>query len=134
MNTYTNNKNKKIIVMVLVGAVMFFVGMKYGESQITNPTNQTTTRIGGMGGRGLRGGGGFVSGSILSIDTTGMTIKLTDGGSRIVFFGSSTPIMKSVSGTGADLVVGKNVMISGQANTDGSINAQSVQIRDILIK
>lgn len=129
-----------IIGAIVVAVLVFYGGMKYGQSTGGIASNQTSARTGGYAGTGggaraLRGGGGIISGSVIAVDATSMTVKLNDNtGNRIIFFGASTPIMKSVSGIAADLVVGKTVMVTGQPNTDGSINAQSVQIRDVIVK
>lgn len=76
--------------------------------------------------------GGSASGEILNIDDKSATIKTRDGGSRIILFASTTPIYKSVAGTSADLKVGEQVLVMGTSGSDGSIVAESIQLRDML--
>lgn len=71
----------------------------------------------------------MVAGEIISKDEKSVTVKLRDGGSKIVFYYDGTKIDKFVSGNAADLEVGKNVVVSGTTNFDGSVTAQSVQVR-----
>ena len=132
--------NKNIIagivgVVVIVGAA-FYGGMVYGKSsspargQFSN--GQLTGRPDGAAGMGVRGGmngGGFTAGEILSKDESSITIKMQDGSTKIVLVGSSTQIMKSTTGSSDDLTTGTNVTVTGTANSDGSITAESVQIR-----
>ncbi len=122
-----------IIVAVGVGAGAFYGGMKYQQSKILQgfaarnfPNIQNGTRG--------QNGNNFLNGEIISKDDKSITIKLQDGGSKIVFFSVDTPVMKSVSGNLQDLVTGEQAVVSGTANQDGSLTAQSIQLRPALPK
>jgi hypothetical protein len=125
-----------IITVIVVGGGSFYGGMKYGQTKITSNRNpqDMAQRFGGANGwqigqRGTGKGGGFVNGTILSKDDKSITVKLQNGGSTIVMLGGSTTVGKTVDGTPSDLEVGKNVMVTGTTNTDGSVTAQSIQLR-----
>ena len=134
------NKTIGVIVgVLLVGIGGFYFGIKYEGNKSPATSGGTgrfaqTAGIGGVGGRGGRGGnaGGFVSGSILAKDETSITVKLRDGGSKIVFLSGTTPVMKMVAGALGDIVVGGEVSVMGTPNADGSVNAESVQIKPSL--
>ncbi|MEK7078294.1 MAG: DUF5666 domain-containing protein [Patescibacteria group bacterium] len=141
--------NKKIISLVLlvviVGVGSFYAGMKYNQNQRTanrgagnfanlspeeRQARATAGGFVGMGQSGRAGGGnGLAVGEVISADDKSITIKLRDGGSQIIFFTPNTPITKSVSGSASDIAVGEQVTVSGAKNQDGSISAQSIQIR-----
>ena len=128
--------NKKIIyvvmgVIVLVG--VFYAGMTYGGNNVRAAITSRGLGLGQNGGtfsgRGARSGGGFTTGQIISKDATSITVSLTGGGSKIILLDSSTPINKQAAGTLTDLTVGTEVSVTGTTNGDGSVTAQSVQIR-----
>ena len=107
--------------------------MVYGKSQNANTSNSGRFQGFNVNGtqRGARQGanGGVVSGQILSQDAKSITLKLNNGGSKIIFLSDTTQIMKSTTGAVADLTTGENLMVNGTANADGSITAQTIQIR-----
>lgn len=133
-----------IATAVVVGGGAFFGGMKYAENK--NPQSRVSQadfqnlqnlspeerqqRLQGGAGGGQRGArSGFTAGEIIAKDNKSVTIKLQDGGSKIVFLSDSTEITKSAEGTLNDLEVGKNVSVNGTANSDGSVTAQTIQLR-----
>jgi len=137
-------KNKKIIIAVvvclLISGISFWGGTKYAKG--SNPSiSRQGSDFQGQGGQrmGSRGGimNGITSGTVVSKDDKSLTVELhsanTDGSSsKIIFFSPVTKIDKTVSGAVADISVGSQVSITGDANTDGSINANSIQIRSAI--
>ncbi|MDD5050695.1 MAG: DUF5666 domain-containing protein [Candidatus Pacebacteria bacterium] len=128
-----NKKIVGVIVVIIIAGASFYGGMQYGKNSVTSAFSARFGQGGAGGGqRGARGGangGGFVTGTVLSQDTNGITVQLRSGGSQIILISSSTPIMKSVAGGESDLQKGQNVMVMGTTNPDGSLTAESVQIR-----
>ena len=57
-----------------------------------------------------------------------MTVKLQDGGSKIVILTDSTAINKSAEGSREDLKIGGKVGVFGTENSDGSVTAQNIQL------
>ena len=129
----------------MIAIISFWGGMKYGQNKSSNvPSfgnrqnsfgqngpNNSQNNVTKMMGQNTRGsmGGGIISGEILSKDDTSITIKLRDGGSKIVFMSPSSKVEKTIDGAVSDVVVGKSVMITGTTNVDGSITATSIQMR-----
>ena len=131
-----------ILVIIVAGALVggaFYGGMKYGENKTTKGINQERQQrfqqmgasvAGAIDGRsGNQAGNNFVTGEIISKDDKSITIKLRDGGSKIIFFSDTTEIDKFTTGSSSDFEAGKTVMITGKTNQDGSITAQSIQLR-----
>ncbi len=122
-------------ITLIVGGGAFYGGMKYDQNQNAAAAlaRSASRGAGGPqgGARGFRGGanGGFVSGEVLSKDDKSVTIKLRDGGSKIIFLSGSTEVTKSAQGSAQDISVGAQVSTNGTANSDGSVTAQMIQIR-----
>jgi len=133
-----------IIAIVVVGSGAFYGGIKYEKSknplsnfspqnfQNLSPEQRQQFLQGNVGGnlqKGSRNGSGFLSGEVIAKDEQSLTIKMPDGGSKIVFFSDPTQISKTVDGTINDIEIGKQIMVSGEQNSDGSYTAQNIQIR-----
>ncbi len=129
------NKNSLIVIVIVivivVGAGSFYGGMLYGKNQ-ARPANLRAFS-GQRPDGNMRGanGAGFINGEVLSKDDKSITVKIRDNGSKIIFYSSTTTISKSAEGTIDDVNVGASVMVSGAANSDGSISAQNIQIRPL---
>ena len=89
------NMNKIFIsivaVALIVGGGAFYSGMKYAQSR-NSAAFQNFRNLGGNAAglrtgqeMGVRNSANFVSGEVISKDDKSITIKLRDGGSKIVF-------------------------------------------------
>jgi len=124
-----------VIAAVIAGGAGFYGGMLYGQS--TNANSRAGLNRQGTGfamGAGQRGSGaqpnaGFSGGEIIKKDDSSVTVKLSNGSSQIILFSDTTKILKSVQGLAGDLTVGERVTVTGSKNQDGSLTAQSIQIR-----
>jgi len=138
------NKITSVIVsavVLIVGIGSFYGGMKYDQnknSPLGKGLDQARFQQFGTSGSNRTGmqGSGFVSGDIISQDDKSITIKLRDarlpdgqGGSKIIFLSASTSISKMTTGSLKDLATGQQVTVTGTTNQDGSVTAQSIQIR-----
>lgn len=129
---------------ILVSAGSFYGGIAYANAKSPTRSNfqrtsasggQANMMNGGASGQGNRRGGmmtgGFIAGEVLSNDGKTLTIKGNDGSSKIVLLSEATEVSLFTAGKIDNLEVGKNVMVQGKANTDGSITAQSIQLRPL---
>lgn len=88
---------------------------------------------GGMPGA-TRAGNGFSNGTIITKDSESITIRTRginseETGSKIIFLASSTQISKFAEGNTEDLAVGTSVVVTGTGSADGSMVAQTIQVR-----
>jgi len=125
-------------LFIIVGAIAFYGGMKYQES---NQRNNFLNNLKGGGAPGMLGRTtgqngnrvGFrpVNGEIISTDDKSITVKMPDGSSRIVFINDKTIINNAETASREDLKLGVKVAVFGNMNTDGSMSAQNIQLNPI---
>ena len=130
--------NKKIIGIATI-ALVVGIGVGYGganafRSGVPGQNMQGNfSAIKGGDMSGVRAGGawngGMLSGTVATKDSGSITINTKDGSSHIVLITPATSFLKSVSGAQSDVSVDSTVIVSGMTNSDGSVTAQSVQIR-----
>lgn len=132
------------LVVAIVGVGCFYGGVAYGKSsgkgsmaknfnfgQLGANMSGAMGQAGGGRANGTGMTGGFATGEIVSIDSQSVTLKIGDSGTKIVFFSSSTAVMKIEQGSVGELKTGDSITVSGKANSDGSLTAQSIQIRPL---
>lgn len=124
-----------LIALVISGGA-FYGGMAFAKASVKSATSsggQFARAQGNMvrlgAGGNARAGGAVTSGEVVSKTDNGFSVKLRDGGSKVVLVASSTTIGKMTEGSMADLSDGTEVVVMGTANSDGSVTASTVQIR-----
>lgn len=132
-----------LVVAILVGAASFYGGMQYQMRQRPTMGGQFAGRMGGPNGSGGPGGmqGGQrnmmgmapVGGEIISQDDTSVTVKMSDGSTKIVILSENTTINKSSAGSKTDLKTGEQITAFGTQNQDGSITAQNISIGGAMV-
>lgn len=128
-----------VVFIVLLSGAMFFTGSWYGSQKNKtlaggNGGMRAGAQFGtkGAGGQGARTGmvraGGLNRGEVISKDASTITLKLVDGGSKVLLYSPATVVNKTTTGSLDDIKVGGSIMVTGDANPDGSITAKSLQL------
>lgn len=132
-------KGKNIIIQIGIALVLvaggFFGGKAYQANKQPSfpgangkgPTALGSPPAGAKNGQPA-GAGGANSGSITAKDDKSITIKLSTGSMKTIYYTSSTTVSKQSQGSLDDLQTGTNVSIMGSSNSDGSMAAQNIQI------
>lgn len=121
-----------VVLIVLSAVGGFFGGMQYQKSQPRAAGQFAGRGFGGSNGQGQFGQNGQnfrpVRGQVLSQDKNTLTVKLSDGSTKIVVLSGSTIYLKSATASQSDLKTGDTVNVIGTQNSDGSVTAQDVQL------
>ena len=129
-----------VIATVVALGIGFWSGAQYGKGNGANDAAwdrnmrdfQIEGKAPGQLGNGSvqqRGNSNIILGEITQMDDESIIVRLSAGGSKIVFVSDGTQIVRSVEGVLDDISVGETVTVSGTLNADGSLSAQSIQIR-----
>lgn len=124
-----------VVLLLVVGGASFYAGTKYQSSRRANGQSFGQAGLGMMrngGNAANRNSFRPVNGVIISSDAKSITVKLTDGSSRIVFLAGNTTIDKASQAVVSDLTVGQTVAVFGQQNADGSVTAQTIQLNPLI--
>lgn len=130
-----------IAIIAVIATLAFYGGITYGKfkkESFNNPgkfgQNGIMLQRSAENGQGMRRGQGMniAGGEIISKDEKSLTVKLQDGGSKIIFLSASTTVSKTIDASLEELTVGTNISANGQANSDGSVNAFNIQIRPLI--
>ncbi|MHB9019778.1 MAG: hypothetical protein ACYC3G_02835 [Minisyncoccota bacterium] len=141
--------NKKNIIIMAVGSLVvmslvFYGGMRFdvrnksfvntrgsfsgqfdiqgsGMQKFSGQNEGVFNRIGGINNG--------TSGEVIAKDDKSITVKLKDGGSKIIFYSDKTLVLKMATTSINNISIGGQVVISGSSGQDGSISAESIQLR-----
>lgn len=124
------------VLVVVVGGLGFLGGTLYQKSKVPSlvsfgggmARNGQQIRVGNGNGGTVRSGFRPVAGEIISADDKSITVKMTDGSSKIVLISDKTNIGKTSEATTTDLKTGEKVSVFGTENSDGSVSAQNIQL------
>jgi hypothetical protein len=136
------NKTNIIIgaLVIIVGAGSFFGGMKVGEGNkfnafgtknFQNMTDSQRQQLAQQNPTNRIGQNGFggTFGEVLSKDDKSITVKIPNGGSKIILYSDTTTVVKTINGVASDIEIGQTISVNGTTNTDGSVSAKSIQIQ-----
>jgi type II secretory pathway pseudopilin PulG len=129
-------KSSLTIVVAIIALLVGIAGGYYYRNYLLTKNRQNFAgqfqrngNIEGNAGQGAaRFGGRPVVGEIISQDDKGITVKESDGSSKIIIFTDSTTYSKTDTASKDDLKVGTQVGVFGTNNSDGSFTAQNVQL------
>lgn len=128
-------------VLVIAAVAAFYGGMRFDQYQAQNQKGAQFGQNGarnfqggaGLRGQGGRGGAGATVGEVIKKDANSITVQLPNNeGTKLILLPNSATVVKSVEASSTSIAIGKFVVVNGKANTDGSVTAQSVQLRDNL--
>lgn len=120
------------IVWLVVALIALGGGYFWGKATVSSARGTFGAGAFGSSTRRFAGGatsGGFTIGQILSIDSSSITLQLANGNSEVVFYSTSTPVTEPTTVSPNALTIGTNVMVAGTSNSDGSLTAQTIQVR-----
>lgn len=125
---YVMRKYLVHIIWAVIAVIALVGGIFYGKGSVANSTASSAGATRGAYGR-TGAAGGLVLGQIVSINGQSMIVSLANGNSEVVFYSTSTQISEPTIVSASSLATGTMVMVGGTSNSDGSLTAQSIQVR-----
>lgn len=121
-----------ILAVLIAGGGGFYGGLTYQKGK--QPSRPSFTRNGNFPNGNIngqwRGGvaGSGARGEVTAVNGSTITVKQTDGSSKLVILGGSTTVTNTVPASLSDVTVGATIMAIGTTNSDGSVTASSIQL------
>ena len=132
------------VAVVVAAGAGFLGGMQYQKTKvvanfrgnfaqgqmngINGQTRATGTRTGSGMQQGMRG---MIVGEVTAKDDKSLTVKLTDGSSKIVVLSGSTTYALSSEASLDKIAIGSKISAFGTSNSDGSTTATSIEINPV---
>lgn len=135
-----------VVIAVIAGGLGTYGGMTYQKSKVTSqfgqrengqrmmPTQNGKKQTTNVNVPGMSSQRGMINGEVTAKDDKSITVKMTDGSSKIVILSTNTSYRISADSKLDDVVVGKTVAVQGIPNADGSTTADSIELNPILRK
>ncbi|MHB1006629.1 MAG: DUF5666 domain-containing protein [Chloroflexota bacterium] len=149
-NTTYSKVDTAAVADLKAGASVVVVGQQEGDALAATSVQLLgegeSAQVGsGFGGQGAQFGQGNQSassgqsgqssarrtrlvGKVRGVDGQSLTVAGSDGTTTKVSIGNTTALQKTTAATVADLKVGVNVIVNGDAAADGTVTARGVQI------
>lgn len=125
-------KNKTTLITIFIAFIALGAGFGGGFAFKNYQISKTRANFMGVRTGQFREMGGATIGTILSMDDKSVTVKLTDGSTKIVIFADSTTYSNTAVAFKSDLKTGVNVTVFGIPNSDGSLTAKNIQLNPTL--
>jgi hypothetical protein len=137
--------NKNLLTPVIIGILAlslgFFGGLTYQKGKTPLRQGSRTGMVNGLkttdGNSPVRDsllkGNGPVSGKIIKMDDTSLTVQLADGSNKIVLLSDQTKINNTSEGSRNDLVEGSEIMVIG-TTINGAVTAESISLGSNFIR
>lgn len=123
-----------LLVAGVVVAIVFVGGLALGRATAPESAGNLPGNVpgggnlpgGGIGGGNLPGGGGFTAGTIQSVDDDTIYVETADGETVEVRTSGDTEVQVSSEGSVDDLAEGETVVVQGDQQDDGSLDATNI--------
>ncbi|MGD0018965.1 MAG: hypothetical protein ABSD62_06885 [Candidatus Limnocylindrales bacterium] len=126
-------------ILLVIGALVAFGGVGFAVGHATSGQTSSTTQGGttsdqfgpnasGIPGDVVRGGFGgdaTVTGTVVSVATDSITVKLANGSTVTIATGSSTTYHNQTAGSSTDLAAGQTVQVQTSGGADAGPNASA---------
>ncbi len=127
-------KNKTHIIWAAVAIVALVAGIFWGRTMAGAASGNSRFGASSSSSRTFAGrnnsSANVFAGQVSAIDGSSITLQLPNGNSEVVLYASSTPVTEPTNVSIAKIVAGADIMVMGTQNSDGSVTAQSIEIRN----